>query len=128
MAVISRTTCATDKLYTSLESLVIQLSESLSIKGVALLTNPPRLFEWKKFEFHLKGRDNFLERATPFIDKDSECWILGLSNEVYNISEFWVLFEKIAQNRRNLTQKIATGPILFCGSVGSYEAFAAKLA
>ena len=55
--------------------------------------------------------------ATPYADKVSESWILGLSNEVYNISEFWVLFEKIAQNRRNLTQKIATGPILFCGSV-----------
>ena len=115
MAVISRTTCATDKLYTSLESLVIQLSESLSIKGVALFTNPPRLFEWKKFEFHLKGRDNFLERATPFIDKDSECWILGLSNEIYNISEFWVLFEKIAQNRRNLTQKSRPDQYFFVG-------------
>ena len=55
--------------------------------------------------------------ATAHVDKDSESWILGLSKEVYDISEFLVLFEKIAQKCRNSNKKIATVRVLFGGSV-----------
>ena len=55
--------------------------------------------------------------ATAHVDKDSESWILGLSKEVYDISEFLVLFEKIAQKCRNSNKKIATVRILFGRSV-----------
>ena len=47
----------------------------------------------------------------------TESWKWGLSNEVYDFSVSYILFEKIAKNRRNLPQKIATGRIFFCGSV-----------
>ena len=100
-AIFSKSTQNSEILYTSLESPNIQLLESLSTKGVALPTNLPRPFKWKKFEFHSKGPGNFLGMATAHVYKGSESWILGLSKEVYNISEFWVLFEKIAQKDRN---------------------------
>ena len=58
--------------------------------------------------------------ATAHVDKDSESWILGLSKEVYDISEFLVLFEKSAQKCRNSNKKIAAVRVLFGGSVSHY--------
>ena len=54
MAVISRTTC-TKKLYTSLKSSKLQHSETLSTRGVAHPTNPPRPFKRKSSSFIQRG-------------------------------------------------------------------------
>ena len=49
--VISRTNYVSELLYTSLESPNIQLFGAPMIEGVALQTNQPHPFLWKKFEF-----------------------------------------------------------------------------
>ena len=43
--------------------------------------------------FHSSDSGCFVGRATPHIDKDSERWISGLSNEVYNFSVAQVALE-----------------------------------
>ena len=92
-AIFSKSTQNSEMLYTSLESPNIQHSESLSIKGVALSKKLSHPFEWNSNFFHSKRRGGFVERATPFVDKDSETWIIGLSNEVYNLSVVHVVRE-----------------------------------
>ena len=65
MAGISRTTCATEKSCTSLESPNIQLSESISTKGVALLISPSRHFEQNSTVFIQVGVAALLEEPYP---------------------------------------------------------------
>ena len=44
-------------------------------------------------EFHSNGRHAFVWKATPYIFKVPKSWILGLSNEVYNLSVAQVVRE-----------------------------------
>ena len=66
MAGISPATCATEKLYTSLESPDMQLFETLSTMGMALRTNPSRPFEWNSIVFIQVVLAALLEGPDPF--------------------------------------------------------------
>ena len=43
--------------------------------------------------FSLKGRGGFVRRARPLVDRASKCWMLGLSNEVYDFSVLHVVLD-----------------------------------
>ena len=58
--------------------------------------------------FQSSGRSCFVGEARLLFYKDSECWILGLSNEVYIFSVAVLIQEIFDKNRRTFVYRTGT--------------------
>ena len=101
---IFRTTCATEKIYTSFESPEIQLSWARGTKDVAEKQSRHAHFN-KNDWVSLKWAWRFYLGATASVLLAHTSWITGLSNEVYNLSVAQVVQEKLGKVRRTFVYR-----------------------
>ena len=73
--------------------------------------------------FQSSGRSCFVGEARLLFYKDSECWILGLSNEVYIFSVAVLIQEIFDKNRRTFVYRTGTfwGECNYSGSVRDHS-------